>query len=172
MKRLLFYIFLLLQIVLLVILTGIFENFNDQGDVITIKTKIPDYYMYDDGIVKRTLYTEYEISNIDADKWNNENEIDYNNRVYVLLEENEEGIFEVVAGSDEPLKKEEHQVLVTAKYNYFDETRGFHSVRYEIEEIEEIEKYGSFRYDDQLLVTVLIGKWGQRQILNVEKVER
>lgn len=174
MKRILFYLFLFLQIILLLFLMFQFERGYDEAETIKLKTSVPDYYMDDDfynEVMGGTMYVDYEVSKIAADKWNNEETIDYNNRVYVLLEENDAGVFEVVTGSESQLTPTDHQVMLSAYYHYYDEKLKVHYVRYGFEEINNIETYGSFSHDEQLLVTILIGKWGQRKIEHVEKLE-
>lgn len=174
MKRMMFFGIVLIQIVVIAILTFQFEAVDRTGKEITIKTLTPDDDLYYDPLmhIGGTLYVEYDINRITEEKWNNSEPIAYNNRVYVLLEKNDEGIFEVVSASNQPIKSvTNEQVVLSANYSYHDKADNYHYVLYGFEEIKQIEKYGSFRADEELLVTVLIGKWGQREIHHVQKYD-
>ena len=174
MKRILFFSILLIQIAAIFILTFQFESVEQTGKEMMIKTIFPDEELYYDPMmyIDGTSYVEYDINRISEEKWNNSESIAYNKLVYVLLEKNEEGIFEVVTASDQPIENiSDAQVVLTANYSYHDKRDKYHYVLYGFERIKQIEKYGSFRRDDELLVTVVIGKWGQRKIIDVEKYD-
>jgi len=173
MKKLLFYPVLLFQIIVLLFLMFQFEYGRTNSETLQLKTALPDYYMDDmyNHVMEGEVYVDFEINKIIPSNWDSEQSPEYNHRVYILLEENDAGIFEVVAGADYPLKADANQIVLSAFYHYYDTEYNLHFVRYGFEAINDIDKFGSFQRDDRLLVTVQIGKWGQREVTHVEKIE-
>lgn len=169
MKRMLMYLLILLQIVYVLTLVFIFENAEKNGTEITILTKKGNGsdYMYDSF---QDLYVTYEINEIHKDYWEKDTEIDYNKTVYIVLKKNELGIDEVKYVS---LKKQksvsDEETVLAAQYNYRDNV-GSHHVRYGFEWLENADQFGSFSNKDQLKVTFLVGKFGQRKLVNIEKM--
>lgn len=170
MKRILFYLLLAVQLIVLLFLTFQFEKIDEQGKMIKIHTIKPEYPMYD-FVFEDSMYVEYEINKIPQEKWNNSSTVDYNNRVYVLLKRDNNGIFQVEQASIDRLTTDkEEEVVVVGTYHYHDEALGYHYVSYGMEKIKNVEQFGEFRGNDQLLVTMLIGKWGQYKNIAIEKV--
>lgn len=171
MKKIAIYGLIAAQVIVVAFLVFFFERFENYAEEIKVSTKIEYAYMEEAQIVG-DIYVEYNINEIDKDISENVSDLKYNRPVYVVLQENENGIYEVTAISDKKLKaQDDRDVVLRAIYNYKDERTGKTYVRYGFEYIEDIEEYGSFQEKDELLVTVLVGKWGQQQIKTIEKVE-
>src|SRR5690625_163888 len=94
MKRIIFYSLLLLQIFIILFLTYQFEKIDETGQFIQLETVEPEYPI-DDFFYSGSMYVDYTINQIPMEKWNKPKHVDYNNRVYVVLKSDSEGMFHV-----------------------------------------------------------------------------
>src|SRR5699024_5241359 len=96
----------------------------------------------------------------------------YNEAVYILLTENDEGIYELTSISDKAFKQiNDNQITFQSQYSYYNETDERHEFRVPFQLVKQIRDYGEFRLYDKLLVTIYKGFFGQYKITKVEKYE-
>lgn len=162
MKRLFKYMLLIVQIVFIAMIVCQFENIDKHGEKITLETKV-EYIYYSD------LYVDYPINKINEEKWEIDEEINFNRPIYITLMKNEHEVHEVrMVTKKKPKNRDSNDVIIKANYNYKD-SRGYHYVSYGFEYLEDTERFDNFKEGDRLLVTVLLGKWGQQKVINIEK---
>src|SRR5690625_1789393 len=153
MKRILFYLLIAVQVIAILFLTFQFEQIDEQGKMIQLRTNKPEYPIYD-FIYERHMYVEYEINRIPEDKVSNANELDFDDRVYVLLKSGSDGVYQVERVSNKKLTSNQaDEIVLVGQYHYHDEQRNYHFVNYGMEEIKHVNEYGEFRGNDQLLIT-------------------
>lgn len=167
MKRYLFYFVLLIQvllIILLVVQNGLIDRY---GKTVKLITEKNDYI--DNSFYEEDFYTEYEINKISKDQWKlaQAEDLAFNERVYVLLKEDEDGIYHVVEATDEQMTAEENEVVLIGMHPYYDS--GYH-VDYGIETIKNYKQYGSLDPNKQWLVTLKVSPWHQKKIIAIENV--
>jgi len=168
MKKIIGYMLLAVQIIFLVIIVSQFEHIDRTADEINIVTTV-DYLYIGEFEQDSDLYVDYEINKINNEKWKIKEDLNYNRPVYVTLAANDAGIHEVKTVTEKkPKQREANEVVVKANYNYVDD-KGNYYVNYGFERLKNVNQYGSFRDGDDLLVTVLLGKWGQQKVVNIEK---
>jgi len=169
MKRILFYILIVGQLVVILFLCFQFENIDQTGHVIKIQTSRPEFPVYGD-YIDGDLYVEYEISKIAEDKWRETLPIDYNTRVYVLLEKDKTGIYRVQKASTKKIDaKQENEFVLLGRYQYHDTKHHEIYIHYGVEKIKHADQFGLFTPKDELVITLLIGKWGQHKVVSIEK---
>src|SRR5699024_5442284 len=115
---------------------------------------------------------ELEINNIYKGKWHGKKEIQYNDRVYVLLEENKEGIYEVVKATDKELAAtKDNQLVLIGKEIYENDEKTYH-VSYDFETIN-VKTHKDVRKDlklpDRKKVSYKLAQWNQSKLINIEK---
>lgn len=166
MKRMIQYALIALQIVLMIVIVYQFENMEKYAEEINIVTKID--YMYYGGFAHNSdLYVDYDINKINEEAWSIDEPLHYNRPVYVTLVKNNEGIHEVKkVTKKKPKNQGPNDVITKANYHYDD--KGQRYVYYGFEFIPNTERFGTFREGEQLLVTVLLGKWGQQKVVKIE----
>lgn len=169
MKRILFYLIILLQVIVIVFLTYQFEKIDRTGYEIKIQTLSPEFPVYGD-FIDGDMYVEYDINKIQADRWKTPIPIDYNTPVYVLLEKDKTGVFRVRHAATEKIEttKEDAYVL-KGTYQYYDQDHDIHYVDYGLEHIKQADRFGTFKPRDELVITILIGKWGQYKVVGIDK---
>lgn len=169
MKRLLFYLVILLQLFVLLFLIFQFEKIDQTGHEVKIQTLSSDFPVYDD-FIRSDLYVDYDINKIASDKWNDSLPSDYNSRVYVLLQKDKMNVYRTREASADKLEaKGEDEAVLVGTYQYYDVDRDVYYVNYGFEKIKGVDQFGRFKQTDQLIVTLLIGKWGQYKVINIEK---
>lgn len=167
MKRISRYGLIAIQIIVIAVLVYQFEQMEKYAEEIKVTTKI-DYVYYGGFVNNSDLYVEYDINKISRDAWNIDERLPYNRPVYVTLIKNDAGIHEVkTVTKKKPKQEDPDSVIVRANYSY-DNDRGERYVYYGFESIEDTERFGTFKEGDRLLVTVLLGKWGQQKVVNIE----
>lgn len=115
-------------------------------------------------------YVEFAIDRIEKPEWQNEASPNYNDKIYVLLTENPEGIYEL---TDASLKKfrdiANNQIIIHATYDDFN--RNEHRLYYPFQSIDNIEQYGNFHEGETLLFTIYKGLFGQYEVAKIESYE-
>lgn len=168
MKRTFFYMLLILQIAVIIFFIVQLEAIEKNGRQIEVVT-VNDAMDMEDIPLTDSAYFEYKINRIPKNLWHEESEPDINKRVNVLLKQDEEGIYQVHAVSSKKISgTAEDEVMVSASYSYTDENGNYY-VTYGFEEVDNIEQYGQFYWNDELKVTIVLGKWGQQKIVAMEK---
>lgn len=168
MKRIFNYTLLIVQIVFIAIIVYQFENIDKYGEKIILETKVE--YIYDSDLIQNSdIYVDYLINKINEEQWEIDEEINFNRPVYVTLMKNEYNIHEVrMVTKKKPKNRDLNDVIIKANYNYEDST-GYNYVSYGFEYLEDTGSFGNLKEGDDLIVTVLLGKWGQQKITEIER---
>lgn len=167
MKRVLFYIALLLQIGIVVFLVIQSNLIDEYGKDIKLLTVEQEYYYQYDAHMNEQIYTDYDINNIPQQSWEIDDSLNYNEKVYVLLEQGEDGFHKVVRAGLHSFATKPNQIVIVGKYQYKDDQLGRYIVHYGIEELNRREIGNAFRPDQLAVVTVKIAPWGQKKVTNV-----
>ncbi len=168
MRRILFYTALLIQLVVITVFIFQFERIHVTGTEIQIVTKETDAYGEYDYPLYQDAFVEYDISVIPEEKWTGSTDMNYNEKIYVLLEKGDNHVYEVKEASDNRLEtKNKGSIVIPAFYGYFDQQMNFHEVNYDFQYIRNIDRFGSFQYSDKLIVSLYVSQWGQYKIIDV-----
>jgi len=169
MRRFLFYFMIIGQIVVISFLTYQFEQIDKTGYEIRVQTLKPDFPVYGD-FIDGDMYVEYDINEISEEQWHISSSIDYNTPVYILLRADKNGVYRAHQASTNKLTaNNQNEFVLKGTYQYHDTKRDIHYVNYGMERIKHADQFGIFRPDDELVVTLLIGKWGQHKVTAIEK---
>lgn len=174
MKRSLFYALIIGQIALLLLIAFQDQMIDRYGKEITLRTvdaRFLEYGWIDyEGYLRANLAIEVTTK----DKWEVDPEtLDYNERVYVLLAEDENGYYDVEKVSTKKLKARDNRVVLSARYLY-DMMPTSNQIRYEVDyAIEKMSKdlYGNINTSHPFSVTVKVAPWGQKKVVKVEKIK-
>lgn len=172
MKRIFLYFVLLLQTGIIVALVLQAHMIDDYGKVIKLRTVEQEYYYSYDGYLNQDIYIDYEINHIPKQKWGIDQSLDYNEKVYVLLEQGENGLYKVEKAGLNAFKAETNQVVLMGKYQYEDDRLGAYVVHYGIEKLNRRDVGSEFRLDQSAVVTLSIAPWGQKKIVDVTQKEK
>lgn len=166
MKRILFFGIVLLQVLFLALISFQYSLIDQFGKEIRLETvrSYSDFGWIDH---KGNLHPSLAIESIKKDQWSvDPKNIDYNEKVYILLEENKEGFHEVKEASTKKLKAVGNEVLLAGKFNY--ENNGAYEVDLQLNNIRK-EVHESINPRNPFIVTIKKAPWGQRKITKVEK---
>jgi len=168
MKRILIYVVLLIQMVIIITFVFQFERIDVLGSEIKVTTKEKNEHDIYDFPIDDDVYVEYDISTIPDENWSGSSNLNYGERVFVLLEKNNDGIFEVTEGTHKNISnKSEDSIVVPATYGYYDEREKIHEINYKFQRLNKINRFGSFNYHDDLVVTLKVTKWGQYKVIDI-----
>lgn len=172
MKRFLFYAALLLQISMMILIVIQYNLIDDYGQSIQLRTVKQDYYGSYDPSIEQTVYTQYDINFITNDQLEMSGSLDYNEKVYVVLELTEDGFYEVEkVRKDNFIKTTDQQIVVVGKYQYEDTWLRQHVVHYGFEYLDRREIGYDYRPDRLAAVTVKVAPWGQKKVVDIELIE-
>lgn len=171
MKKRLFYSLLLVQLLCVASLIFVYEKIDTSGKEFTLQTKTLDYAPY--GAYENMLYVEYESNEIDEEIWTIEDSLGYGELLYVLFEEDDEGILQVqeVSLRNHWKKLDEREVVLKASYGHEDTTLKKHFVYYRLEEFNYPTEKEEVKRGDRLQVTWKMGKWEQFKLVDTKKIE-
>lgn len=166
MKRFAFYGVVLLQVLFLAGMSVSYYAMDVFGQTIRLETAPvdPRDLFYGDYVI-----LNYEIERIEKEKWSGEIP-EYGEAIYVLLEESESGVFQVVEASRDKMKTEADQVRLKGKYQWHNEGQSVHQVTYGINRYYVEENTGE-QYEqqrDDMVVEVVVAPWGQKKIVSLE----
>ncbi|WP_188207103.1 GDYXXLXY domain-containing protein [Alkalibacillus aidingensis] len=169
MRKKLFFITVILQVLFLLAMVTSSYLLERFGETIKLQTEA-----YDSQDVFYGDYVElkYLVEEIRPENWFSSDEVKPNQRIYVLLTPNEDGIYQVKAASDMKLEAEGDEVVIQARYQYQDFNEIHHIDldigRYNLETGEREEVEAS---QERLIVSVALSPWGQKKVVDVETVE-
>jgi len=171
MKRLLFIGLIGVQIIIIGFFVFQLEQIYTTGQEIRLLTSDEEDIYLKDVPLWDDAYLDYDINGIPKEKWTGASELKYKNKIYVLLKQNEDGFYYINQASDKKISASgAGEVVVHGKYNYYDNDQQLYEVNYDFQTVNNVRQFGSFYFNDQLIVTVQLGKWNQYNIVNVEKV--
>src|SRR5690625_7369065 len=120
MKRILFYFLLLFQVSVVLLVVLQYNLIDKYGAEITLITQPWEEEYYEDDILAYQDYTfEFEINTFAKDKWVGK-EVNYQTPVFVLLKENQSGIYELVNVTDKEIQSNKSKVIVIHGSSLYD----------------------------------------------------
>ncbi|WP_028782000.1 GDYXXLXY domain-containing protein [Thalassobacillus devorans] len=166
MKRFAFYGVVLLQVLFLTGMSISYYAMDAFGQTIKLETAPvdPRDIFYGDYVI-----LNYEIERIDEEKWSG-GIPEYGEAVYILLEESDNGVFQVVTASRDKMETEADQVRMRGKYQWHNEGQSVHQVTYGINRYYVEENTGG-KYEqqrDDMVVEVVVAPWGQKKIVSIK----
>lgn len=167
MKRILFYLLLVIQVVVISFVAIQYALIDDYGKTVKVlqENSEPDTY-YDQA---DELYLDYEINELSDEEWNAPNDMNNNEQVYVLLEADKNGLYHTVEAAKKKQTAKQNQVVLAGKYQSYASEADSNQVNYGIEQIRQQEKYKQLDRKKQWLVTLKIAPWGQKKIVDMEE---
>lgn len=165
MKNKMFYLLVLGQVVLLLILAGQYYLIDSYGA--TFKIYLDDSQDYSFLGNDRDVYVDYEIREIPQEKWGIEREISSRENVYVKLEVNKDGVFEVVDVADHKLTPyDTDQIILKAKYIY--DFSGRYFVEYGLQDKIPVDYFVDVARDKPIVASFQRAPWGQVKLIKIE----
>ncbi|MGP4073462.1 GDYXXLXY domain-containing protein [Piscibacillus sp. B03] len=168
-KRRLFIIVIVLQLLFLAVMAGLNYVVEEFGDVIYLETEPydPRDVFYGDYV-----NLNYTVENIHPSYWFGSEKVKRNKVINVLLKPDERGLYVVKAASDKSLEPQGKEVVIRARYLYKDHQNVRH-VTYGINRyyIEEGTGENFNTINENMVVTIALSPWGQKKILKVEKMD-
>ncbi|MBM7659808.1 putative membrane-anchored protein [Bacillus mesophilus] len=166
-KRTLFYVVVLLQVMLLLVMSASFYAIDWFGKEIRLKTEPvdPRDIFYGDYVV-----LQYSISTIPKKLYIDSEELAYEQQVYVVLEQEGEYYQAITVSTKEP-ELEDHQVTLKGRYIYdFDEDELF--IEYGLERYFIPEGTGKELEEQRgnMEAYIKIAPWGQMKIDRLEMI--
>lgn len=160
----------MLQIAVLFLLGVQYYFIDDYGRTVQLLSKHEEMTDTYGSYNQHTAYIDYEINFIAEDAWEIAEEVDYNTKIYVLLEADSDGVFHVVKATDRKIDAEKDQVVFQGKYQYYNDMQKEYHVTYGIESF-----HPDFDFDrsgrDQSRITVQLAPWGQKKVTHIENMQ-
>lgn len=155
MKRILFYSLLVAQAVVLLLLGS--QNYltNAYGEEVELLLENQGYDTY-----QGMTYVDYEINTLTKDIWEIDEELNYRERVYVVLTPDETGIYHATKATTDKPNIEENQRIITGYFHYMEHTNQSYRVNYDIEELRD-----NVRNAEK--ITIKIAPWGHKTVVQV-----
>lgn len=167
MKRILFYLLLVFQVAVISFVAIQYKLIDDYGKEVNIlkeKSEPDSYYYPEDG-----LHLDYEINDLSDEKWHAPDNMNTNEKVYVLLEADEDGVYHTVGAAKKKLETKQDQVVLVGKYQDDISESDNNRVNYGIEQVKEKKKYSKLNRNKEWIVTLKIAPWGQKKIVHIEE---
>lgn len=167
MKKIFFSLFVASQVLLLLSMSIYYYLINDTGEIVRLKAATYDPR---DMFYGEYANLRYDIETLPARNWQGKSEPVRNEKVYVLLEENDDGIFELVSASPKKMESENGKVLIIGRMEYYNAVDGTYELDYGLNRYFIEENTGDVfnNRTTPLMVTVAVSGWGPKRILSVE----
>ncbi|MHA6251669.1 GDYXXLXY domain-containing protein [Oceanobacillus sp. CAU 1775] len=165
MKRITLYSLLIVQAIVLLLLGSQHYLTDSYGQEVKLEVRPQDYAKYNE--YPGSLYIDYKINTLSSDVWEIDEEMNYGERVYVVLTPDEDGIYEAVKATKEKPQISENQVILNGHFQYMDSNRKTYHVNYDIEEVNNKFKGEELRSKKPLVVTVKIAPWGHKSVVQI-----
>ncbi|MDQ0351741.1 putative membrane-anchored protein [Alkalibacillus filiformis] len=157
------------QVVVLLFMVTSSYALDQFGKVITIQTEA---YDTEDVFYGDYVDISYVAETVRPENWFVTEGVKSNQRIYVLLTPDEQGVYHLKAASDREMSAESDDVVIVARYRYQDQEQVHHIDlgldRYHphYEQQDEIESS-----QERMLVMIALSPWGQKKIVEVENVQ-
>ncbi|MGR9050877.1 GDYXXLXY domain-containing protein [Halobacillus faecis] len=165
-KRWWFYGLVTLQLLFLLLMSASYYAMDLWGQTITLKTAPVDPR---DPFYGDYVTLDYTIEQIPEEKWLVEETLNRGEKIFLLLEENEDEIYELVEASTLWPETESNQVVLSSKYQWSDPSLQQYQVdiglgRYYIEE-----NTGTFwEQREEREVEIVLAPWKQKKIASLK----
>lgn len=165
-RRWWFYGLVTVQILFLLLMSASYYLMDIWGETITLKTTPVDPR---DPFYGDYVTLDYEVEQIPEEKWGVETSLDRGEKVFLLLEEDEEGIHRLVEASTLWPETEGNQMVLSSKYQWFDPSSKIYQVdiglgRYFVEE-----NTGTlWEQREERRVDIVVAPWKQKKIASLE----
>ncbi|CDQ21067.1 Uncharacterized membrane-anchored protein [Halobacillus karajensis] len=165
-RRWFFYALVFLQLLFLILMSVSYYAMDLWGKTITLKTAPVDPR---DPFYGDYVRLNYDIEQIPEEKWKGEETVDRGEKVFLLLEENEEGIYELVEASTIWPEKSDGQVVLSSKYQTSASALDQYQVdiglgKYYIEE----NTGAIWEQREERTVEVVLAPWKQKKIVSLK----
>ncbi|WP_079480662.1 GDYXXLXY domain-containing protein [Halobacillus salinus] len=164
-KTLWFYVLVALQAAFLIVMSVGFYAMDEWGETINLKTEPVDPRdpFYGDYVV-----LNYQVESFPSSKWEGKDDVERGDKVYLLLENEEDGVSSLIKASDHPLNPDANQIVVESRMEWRDQYNDNYRVdlgldRYYIEENTGRE----WEQAEDRIVTIVLAPWGQKKIQSV-----
>lgn len=166
MKRILYYSLLAFQAAVILLITVQHALINVYGT--EIKLLEEDSIQTDNYYQPNYQYLEYEINRIDDEIWDIEDELNWKEKVYVVLKLDESEIFNAVRVTLEKPEAAPNEVILLGRYKYTNEAERKHYVDYDIERMDNDKLQDQLSDKDQSIITVMVAPWGQKTVVAID----
>ncbi|MBN8233684.1 GDYXXLXY domain-containing protein [Halobacillus kuroshimensis] len=161
-----FYGLVSVQVLFLLLMAGGYYAMDVVGEKVVLKTAPVDPR---DPFYGDYVELGYDIEEISEDQWQGEKALDGGEKVFLLLEAGENGVYGLQKAGTERPDSEEGQVVLAARYLWEDERASIHHVdiglnRYYIEE----NTGRMWEQDEERLVTIVLAPWNQKKIVSLD----
>ncbi len=169
MKRILFYCVLFIQAAVILLVAVQHMLIADYGKEIKLLQDVPTITHYYEE--PNYLYIDYEMNTIPDEIWEIERDLDWREKVYIVLEPSESGsgIYEPVRATDKKPKAGANDVVLLGRYDYSSQEESEHYVLYDIERIDNYKKQNQLSNNKRWVVTVKVAPWGQKTVVGIEE---
>ncbi|MCA1022534.1 GDYXXLXY domain-containing protein [Halobacillus litoralis] len=166
MKQRWFYGLVSAQILFLLLMAAAYYAMDMVGEKVVLKTAPVDPR---DPFYGDYVELGYEIEEVPGDQWEEEGASERGEKVFLLLEADEEGIYELQKAGTERFDSAKGQVVLPARYLWEDERASIHHVdiglnRYYVEE----NTGKMWEQGEERLVTIVLAPWNQKKIVTLE----
>lgn len=168
MKRILFYSLLLVQAIVILLIFVQHNLIGVYGTEIKLLrdgayTSTQSYdNQYD------TIYIDYEINSLSDEIWEIEEELNYDEKIYVVLEPNESEIHQGVRVTRKKPEVISNQVILPGRYISSNAAENEHFVNYDIEKVNNYDEQYKLESGKQWIITIKVAPWGQKAIVDIE----
>jgi len=170
MKRILFYFLLLFQVSVVLLVVLQYNLIDKYGAEITLITQPWEEEYYEDDILAYQDYTfEFEINTFAKDKWVGK-EVNYQTPVFVLLKENQSGIYEIEKVTDKEIQTNKSKEIVLQGTNLYESEADFFHVDYGFETVNvknHQDLFEDFKVSEQTEVTFKFAPWKQTKLIQI-----
>mgnify|MGYP001499111811 CR=1 FL=1 len=166
MKQKMFVFLLIFQAIIICLVPLQHYLIDDFGETIVLQArKSPDMYYSSN---KDFLYIDYDINEIPEENWDISRDMDYQEKVYVVLRADEEGIYRLVRVTDKKPRLNGDEFSLTGKFGYFNDHEKRYRIEYGVEQLDwKGERPGGYKF----LIHLEVAPWGQRTVSKIEPYE-
>lgn len=169
MKEIKFYSFVAVQAVILFVFVGQYYLIDIYGDSFKVYVDAP--YEYDFESYSSDIYVEYSMTEITKSKWGIHEELSYNDRVYVMLEKNDQDIYEVKDVADHKLTAyNDEQVVLRAFYDY--DYLGKYHIDYRLQPVIDKKYFDHVDSKQPMIAHFKRAPWGQLKLIAIENISK
>lgn len=166
MRKIFFYAIVSFQVFFLAGMSIAYYLIDDFGETIKLATVPvdPQDIFYGDYV---TL--NYEIGQINANRWEGSDQPSRGEKINVLLEADKNGVYQVKKASNKDIDAKNGEVVLTGKFQQKDAAGKIYRLDYGIGRYYVEDNTGE-KYEQQgkLVVTLTVAPWGQKKIVSLQ----